>query len=286
MAEIVKRVNTIAPPATTADRSVILHAHMFKNAGSTLDWSLHRSFGANFIDHRDDTAMRESGNYLAGYLDAHPKVEAVSSHWLPIPAPSLPKIKVRPLVLFRNPLERSRSVYNFERSQRSIDPPGNIKAQTLSFKEYVEWRLEPQTGPVIKNFHTRYCSGDYFGQDIERMFVRALKNIDKLSLVGLVHRYAESMILFEAALQGEFPTLDLSWRIQNTSQPTQTSVEERVSCIASELGNTFNALLEANAYDLKLLQYCEQKFDKELNKVTDLDARSHSLSLRNTQLNE
>ena len=35
-------------------RNVILHYHLFKNAGSTLDWSLQRQFGAGFVDHRDD----------------------------------------------------------------------------------------------------------------------------------------------------------------------------------------------------------------------------------------
>ena len=39
-------------------RPVILHCHLFKNAGSTLDWSLHKQFGSTFVDHRDGDSMR------------------------------------------------------------------------------------------------------------------------------------------------------------------------------------------------------------------------------------
>ena len=42
-------------------RPVILHCHLFKNAGSTLDWSLQRQFGSTFIDHRDGDSMRFGG---------------------------------------------------------------------------------------------------------------------------------------------------------------------------------------------------------------------------------
>ena len=35
-------------------RHVLIHAHLFKNAGTTFDFSLQRSFGEQFVDHRDD----------------------------------------------------------------------------------------------------------------------------------------------------------------------------------------------------------------------------------------
>ena len=39
-------------------KQVILHGHIFKNAGTTLDWALKRSFGKAFVDHRRDDQMR------------------------------------------------------------------------------------------------------------------------------------------------------------------------------------------------------------------------------------
>ncbi|HDR50798.1 MAG TPA: hypothetical protein ENN90_04130, partial [Mariniphaga anaerophila] len=62
-------------------RKVIIHKHLFKNAGTTFDWSLHNNFGTDFCDHRDDEPMRKEGQpYLIRYLKEHPNIKALSSH--------------------------------------------------------------------------------------------------------------------------------------------------------------------------------------------------------------
>jgi len=53
-------------------RPVLVHAHMFKNAGSTLDWSLARSFGKGFVDHREDRGMKQGAAYFGPWLQANP----------------------------------------------------------------------------------------------------------------------------------------------------------------------------------------------------------------------
>ncbi len=257
---------------------------MFKNAGTTLDWSLKRCFGERFIDHRDDHAMRHNEHYLPEYISATAPLQALSSHWLPVPLPQLEGIRAHLLLLFRNPIERSRSVYNFERSQHASNDINNHNARQLSFKDYVKWRLEPGTGPVLKNFHTRYCSGNYFGQDIHQLYLQAIVNLEAIALTGLVHRYAESMALFEWGLHQEFPNIDLSWQRQNSSQSVSTSPEERIEIVADELGETFDQLLSENQYDLKLLQFVEDKMNRELAKIVDLDKRMNSIMSRNELL--
>ncbi|MFT6051615.1 MAG: hypothetical protein ACI9B9_001258 [Halioglobus sp.] len=265
-------------------RSVVLHAHMFKNAGTTLDWSLNRCFGSRFVDHRDDKAMRESRGYIATYLAENTSIEALSSHWPPVPAPEVPGINVQMLMLLRNPLERSLSVYNFERSQPSVDSPGILKAKNLSFAQYIQWRLEPGTGPVVKNFHTRYCSGNYFGNDLDELYELAIGNLDNIPAVGLVDRYAESMVLFEYILQNTHPNIDLSWRSQNVSQTATVSTVRRIDSIAEELGDTFDALVKANEYDLRLSDYIQAKMDKALAMIPNLPDRLESIHNRNRLL--
>ena len=219
---------------------------MFKNAGTTLDWSLQRCFGGGFVDHRDDEAMRNNVEYLTRYLREHSSIKALSSHWLPLPVPETPDIDPRVLMLFRHPLERSRSVYNFERAQLDTSAAGNLKARALSFKGYVKWRLQPGTGPALMNFHTRYCSGDYFGKDMAQLYDQALHNLESLPLAGIVHRYDASMVLFEQSLNEVFPDLDLSWQIQNVSQAKPLSLEDKLADIAKELGDTYSSLVDAN----------------------------------------
>ncbi len=277
----IRKVIAILPNDTAPLRPLIFHAHMFKNAGTTLDWSLQRCFGDNFDDHRDNDAMRQPGDYLATYLNAHPQIKSLSSHWLPVPLPTLPGLEPRLVMLLRNPLERSRSVYNFEKAQVGTNTPGNQKARELPFDEYVKWRLEPGTGPVLKNYQTRFCSGDYFGQDMGQLFKQAKANLESIPLVGLVHRYAESMVLFEEGLSDVFPRIDLSWQVQNASQTLVSPLEDRIEAIATKLGNTYSALIDANKYDIMLLQTIEEKFERELSKISDLDARLNLMQQRN-----
>ena len=33
-------------------RVIMVHTHIFKNAGTSLDWVLQKNFGKNFLDHR------------------------------------------------------------------------------------------------------------------------------------------------------------------------------------------------------------------------------------------
>ena len=257
---------------------------MFKNAGTTLDWSLQRCFGRQFVDHRDDEAMRASKDYLSAYLSGEPTIKALSSHWPPMPPVQVSGLDIHLLLLLRNPLERARSVYNFERAQAEDGSAGIQKARKQSFAEYIRWRLGPTAGPVVKNFHTRYCSGDYFGTDMERLYELALGNLHKKAIVGLVHRYGESMVLFEYKLQSTYPAIDLSWRVQNVSQAQSAPLQQRINTIASELGDTFEILVEENQYDLRLLEYLEKRMDDELARVPDLQDRLASLQKRNNLL--
>ena len=183
-----------------ASRQLLLHAHMFKNAGSSLDQSLRRSFGDAFTDHRDDDAMRGGAAYLGPYIENHAGLRALSSHWITFPLPTLPGVSIHLAMLFRDPLERILSVYRFERRQPG-DSPGVERARRLGFRDYVAWRLEEGVGPVIRNYHTRYCSGDYHGTDLEAMYQQAVETLDSTQLLGLVHRYDESMVLFEYLLE-------------------------------------------------------------------------------------
>ena len=257
---------------------------MFKNAGTTLDWSLRRCFGEQFIDHRDDDAMRGSGGYLASCLAAHPQVRALSSHWLPMPLPTLAGFSTQVVMLLRDPMERSRSVYNFERTQQGANSPGKKKARELTFQDYVKWRLQPGSGPVIKNFHTRFCSGNYFGKDMAQLYDQALANLESIPLIGLVHRYSESMVFFEHGLSAMFPKLDLSWQVQNASQTGLTSPEDRVEGIAADLDDTYALLIAANKYDIMLLQHVEKRLNNQLSQIPNMDERLCSIHQRNESL--
>ncbi len=251
---------------------MILHAHQFKNAGSTLDWSLQRNFGDAFIDHRDDAALRDNPQALATLVAENPDVRALSSHWLPLPL--LPELNARStlLVLLRHPVDRARSVYHFERRQSGAHGPSSEKAKTLGFRDFVTWRLEQGRGPVIRNYQVRYLSGEFLAEDVERLLPLAKAQLED-AVFGIVERYEESMIVFERALAGDFPAIDLAAPPQNVSRDGESTLEQRLDDIREEMGDIYDQLLAQNREDLALYAWALEQFSRRLSMVDELDSR-------------
>jgi hypothetical protein len=257
---------------------------MFKNAGTTFDWSLHHCLGEAFMDHRDDDAMRRGAAYLEPYLREHPHIQALSSHWITFPLPHMPDSELHLVLFLRDPIERIRSVYDFERRQQGVDTPGSKQAKALGFLDYVRWQLEPMPGPVVKNFHTRYCSGNYLGEDLEALYAAAVVTIESTPLLGLVDRYDESMVLFEYHLLDTFPHLDLAYQRQNSSSDESLGAVQRRRVVERELEPIMDAVLAANHYDLQLYALAQRRFEDTLARVPNLKQRLQQFQKRNRAL--
>lgn len=241
-------------------RHILLHGHIFKNAGTTLDWALQRSFGPGFLDHRDDERMRREGpTHLAALLEDQPGLVALSSHHLSRDLPALPQVRFHPVFLVRHPLLRARSVYDFERRQQA-DTLGASMAKQLSFVDYVAWRMRPDVPGTLRNYQTLYLArggpaGKRPGRN-QASFERALAYLRQGPLVGVVELYDESMVLFEHRLRRCFPELDLAYLRQNVTAPDADNREDdqRVAAILGELGDLARTVIDQNSYDLALYQ--------------------------------
>ena len=267
-------------------RQVLVHAHLFKNAGTTFDWSLRRSFGDAFVDHRQDEEMQRGAVYLSSWLAANVRCRAISSHWITPPLPHMPGTDLSLCLLLRDPVERMRSVYQFERRQQGVDSPGSIRAKQMNFAEYMAWQMQPMPGPVVKNYQVRYCSGDYLGTDLAAMYQRARALLLGTRSLGLVHRYDESMVLFEHQLRPRFPNLDLSYRRQNVLTAAGGDVASDRQSVLAELADIRDLVLEQNRYDLQLFAVAEQRFEQLLAGVPDLQQRLADLRRRNQRLRD
>ncbi|MCZ6830438.1 MAG: hypothetical protein O7F73_12795 [Gammaproteobacteria bacterium] len=257
---------------------------MFKNAGSTFDWSLQRCLGDAFMDHRDDDAMRQGATYLEPFLREQPQLQAMSSHWITFPLPQMADLELHLTLFLRDPIERIRSVYNFERRQQPANTPGSKKAREVGFLDYVRWQLQPMPGPVVKDFHTRYCSGNYLGEDLGELYELAVATLESTPLLGLVHRYDESMVLFEYLLQEQFPQLDLAYQRQNSSVDEALTVAQRRQAVERELEPVMDEVRAANRHDLQLYKMAEARFEVALAAVPDLERRLQQLHIRNRAL--
>ena len=266
-------------------RDVLLHAHIFKNAGSTLDWSLHRSFGEHFLPHRADKPMRQQpAETLRSSLEEHSGLLCLSSHALPCPAPKIEGVRFHTLLLLRHPLKRARSVYAFERQQEA-STPGAQAAKRLSFEEYLRWRMRDDVGPTLRNFQTRYLAGQAARQPgyvtTRQTFQAALDFLTREPYAGVVERYADSMVTFEEALGGRFPALDLAYRPQNM---TRASLSDESLDWLDDLGALRDELIDKNSYDLALYQVAQSILDESIASVEGFERKLEAFRSRQAAL--
>lgn len=255
-------------------RHILLHGHIFKNAGSTFDWSLKRSFGEGFIDHRDDKPMRLSGSeVLRQLVQDNPDLCAISSHHMTRDFPELPGVNFIPVNLLRHPLLRIRSVYDFERKQKGVTP-GARAAREKSFRDYVAWRMQPDVARTIRNYQTLYLNGCHKPVDnfaiAEQYFPQALAAISAGALLGIVERYDESMVVLEEALREYFPEIDLSYVAQNVSARANKGEDENaaLSEILADMGTLAGRLLDENSFDQAIYQAACLQLDMRIRDVT------------------
>lgn len=259
--------------ANNGKRLVIIHNHLFKNAGSTIDWALKHNFANGFVDHRDNDSMKRGADYLGQYIDLHPSLCALSTHQLRLPLPKMDNVDFLLLTMFRHPLRRVVSVYYYERRQIGVSTPGAEYARNHSLKEYVEWRLRSDVPPSVRNFHVRKTLPRRRPARqalAEEDLLRAKEALKSMPLSGVVERFDESMAVFEDRLKVHFPEIDLSYLPQNISSRPSSSEEDEIALLQRELGESlFSELVEENQMDLDLYECAVSKLESSVNSMLD-----------------
>ncbi len=259
---------------SSATRHVLVHAHIFKNAGTTFDWALKRCFGDAFLDHRDDGEMRKGAAYLVPFLEANPHIIAMSTHQFRRPSPASATCRIIPVFLIRHPIDRIGSVYEFERRQRP-DTAGARMAIKASFNDYLRWRMQPTSGATIRDCHTRYCcpvpTPVHITDDLLEDAEQYLKHE---AVVGVVDRYDESMVCAESRLAAIWPAIDLSYVPQNVSRGDDRSLQQRIDDVKARMNDDVLALVaENNRRDMHMYGVANQMLDDSCARITDFDAR-------------
>jgi hypothetical protein len=263
---------------------IIVHNHLFKNAGSSIDWALRNNFGNAFIDHRDNQKMLKGPSYLGPYLLNNPSIIALSTHHLRPPLPVLENTRILTIMMFRHPIERVTSAYNFERKQTGASTLGAKFARTHNLREYVFWRMQSEVPPTIRNFHiyrTLPLPANWRNDVGETELGQAKNFVDSVRMLGFVESFDESMVLFEDGLRFFSPDIDLSYRIQNVGQRRGETLEEHIQWLQKEIGaDAFQLLIEGNRADMELYEHARNLFHERLNQVADLAAKLNDFRAR------
>jgi len=248
------------------ERIIIIHNHLFKNAGTTIDWVLRKNFKNSFVDHRDDINMKKGAQYLKRYLAENPWIIALSTHHLRLPLPILENSSILTIMMLRHPIERVTSVYNFERKQFDSDTLGARYARNHSFKDYVSWRMRADVPPTIRNFHIYRCLPapvNWKEKINDKDLSAAKKYVESVEMLGLVEEFDNSMTIFEKTLKPYFPNIDFTYKQKNVGQNQQETLDERIYRLRSEIGHdTYRLLVKENEMDLRLYNYVKELFHK------------------------
>lgn len=265
------------------NRNVIVHVHIFKNAGSSFDDTLLTNFNEDFVDHREDNLINNDKFFLENYLKKNKNVKAFSSHSVYHKPKGFNDTKLHTVYFLRHPIERIRSVYNFEKKQPEEDSSGAKMAKELDFNEYVAWRMQEKSPATIRNLQTIFLAGVGPQPDqMEKKFTLALETLRSSFLIGIVDRYDESMVVFEEYLKQFFPNIDLSYIRKNiTDTDIKASIEDKVKKINQQLDEPLGELVrEKNKFDLILYEKANLLLDAKIGEIQTFEKKLNNFQER------
>lgn len=260
-AEPVERPRAIAAnESPSARRTIIVHYHLFKNAGTSVDAMLKHNFGSSWVNR--EFAWPNGGSNTAevsAFLQDHPHIRVLSSHTALLPLPQLDDAEIFPILFLRHPLDRLKSAYLFHRDP-SLDGYEPQLAKQFDFGGYARALLDTRGNRSARNFHAHRLA---FNEDPDNgpEIDRALRTLAALPFVGLVEAYDESIGRLYKLLSAHYPNLVPLITHENVTRPQTASLEERLAGIAEELGPELYAELnEANADDLRLFEEARSRY--------------------------
>ena len=232
-------------------RLAILHYHIFKNAGSTIEDILDHSFGERFA--KLETPAHEgliSNPDLVRFFDARPGLRAFSSHQVRHPLPGARGYLFFDICFLRDPIDRIRSIYTYFRQRQNPADPMSDLANRTALGDFTAGMI--QDFPLfVKNVQVNLlaCAGDS-DEPEPRDLDLAIQRMLATSFLGVVDCFDQSVAAGAHALRCAFPELDCARPAINVSDGLHGTVASRTE---------------------KLRQACSQEVHEELLRLNALD---------------
>jgi len=249
-------------------RFVVLHYHIFKNAGSTVQYALRHAFGEGFATlHGPDTNSSLPGQQVASFLQAHPEITAISSHHLKYPKPVAPGVIMFDLCVLREPIDRLWSMYKyFQRAEPVDDLSRNAKG--MDARPFFDFLLE-QHPHLLNDVQVNVLAnaGAYTRPPDSADLAAALKVAREMAVIGAVELFDESLVTAEYFLRPAFPAIRLEYVSQNVSPGVDLQIREEVGYAI------YRQLQEMNRLDRELVSWAYSEVRRRFGLVPDAPAR-------------
>ena len=260
----------------TRVRHVILHYHIFKNAGTTLDSILENNFGAGFAQlhgRRHDSTVTNKD--LVDFLLAYPEIRAVSSHHLRLPKPESEAFVFFDTVFLRHPLDRLRSIYDFYRRAEDKGDPLAAHARRMDLARFMELLLIRY--PHLVNDSQVNClarGGQYTRPPSRTDLEKARRIITDAAIPGTIEMLDDSLKAAGYYLHPAFGRLKLEYSPQNVSPDRAENLDVRLQRMKQACGpEIYQELLEMNALDLELLEFASIEIRGRRDRIPKLSCQ-------------
>ncbi len=247
-------------------RFIILHYHILKNAGTTIENILDRNFGERLArldtEHRDGRIEQRD---IVEYLDRHPHVEAISSHQIHYPVPAVPGYLFFDWCFLRDPVDRLRSTYDYFRQHPADGDPLSEAANQFEFAAYMR-RLLDRFPEQVDNPQTNLlANGEADRETVPEDLPHALECMRQIVFLGVVDLFAESAAAGRHRLRAIFPRLDFSAQPANVSSGLGGSVSARRLRFRESVGRAIYAEVQRlNVLDFRLLRAARSEIRRRL----------------------
>lgn len=249
-------------------RTVIVHYHLFKNAGTTVDGILNRNFPGEAHGHLEGPYpwSTVSSNEILDFALSKADLRVISSHQARLPLPQHPSVTFVPVLFLRHPIDRFASVYEFERRQPADSlSPSVAVARNGNLAAFAEWTVAREATAVCRNFQVAHLAGAQSDMRYARAthddYLQALAHLKSLPFFGMVESFEESLDSLQEFVRPHMGELNIDFLIENVSPGRKATLESRLEHIESELGaSLYRELLELNALDLLLYHEAKQMF--------------------------
>jgi hypothetical protein len=263
-------------------RKVLLHYHIFKNAGSTIENILDRSFGECYgrIETADPDG-RVTEPMLLDYIRRHEFIQALSSHQFQYPKPAVSGLLFFDICFLRDPFDRIRSMYDYLREKPSSGDPLTDLARNETLGRFVARALK-EVPHKICNVQTAILgSKDSSEPDsVTDGFPAAMNRILEISLLGVVDCFDQSFAAGQYLLSTFFPRLVYrSADPVNHTRGLQDTLEERVGRLRRACHRSvYEELVHRNRLDCALVDLARGEVQRRLMLAPDPKARLQMLT--------
>jgi len=187
---------------------------------------LQKNFGDGWVTAEFEGKGGDNSGAVADWIASTPDAVAYSSHTMVGPVPQVDGVRVVPIVLLRDPIERIKSAYRFERKQ-DADTWGAKLAKAHDFEGYVHARLARPNDRQCRNFQTArlasMCPGD--APELDRA-LQAIEILRETGVIGRVEAFDDALAQLSTHLHDSYPEFTWESTKANVSVPVADSENE------------------------------------------------------------